>query len=104
MVVLERIHLQFCKSILGVKQSTSNAAIYAELGRYPLYVFRFVQVIKYFVKIINSDNILLRTVYTHSLSQYYNGRKNWIFYVKKLFDEYGFRDLVMCLITMKILI
>ena len=49
---LERIHLQFCKTILGVKQSTSNASIFAELGRYPLYVTRFVQVIKYYVKVI----------------------------------------------------
>ena len=87
---LERIHLQFCKTILGVKQSTSNAAIYAELGRYPLYVFRFVHIIKYWVKIINTDSMLLKSVYTHSLAQYYNGRKNWVFHVKKLLDDYGF--------------
>ena len=55
-----------------------------------MYVTRFVHVIKYFVKLINSDNILLKTVYTHSLSQYYNGRKNWMFNVKNLLDDYGF--------------
>ena len=30
---LERIHLRFCKRILGVKLNCSNAAIYGELGR-----------------------------------------------------------------------
>ena len=35
---LERIRLKFCKMVLGVKQSTCNAAVYGELGRYPLYI------------------------------------------------------------------
>ena len=29
---IERVHLQFCKSLLGVKQSTQNTFIYGELG------------------------------------------------------------------------
>ena len=37
---LERIHLKFCKMVLGVKQCTCNAAVYGELGRYPLYINR----------------------------------------------------------------
>ena len=44
---LERIHLKFCKLILKVKTSTSNAGIYGELGRYPLYLFRYVRIIRY---------------------------------------------------------
>ena len=35
---LERLHLKFLKSLHGVKASTSNADIYIELGRYPLFV------------------------------------------------------------------
>jgi len=34
---IERVQLKLCKSILGVKQTTSNAAVYGELGRFPLY-------------------------------------------------------------------
>ena len=30
---IERVHLQFCKGLLGVKQSTQNNFIYGELGR-----------------------------------------------------------------------
>ena len=29
----ERVHLQFCKKLLGVKMSTQNDFVYAELGR-----------------------------------------------------------------------
>ena len=33
---IERVHLKFCKQLLGVKTSTCNMAVYGELGRYPL--------------------------------------------------------------------
>ena len=29
---LERVHLQFCKQLLGVKESTQNDFVYGELG------------------------------------------------------------------------
>lgn len=35
---LEQVHLDFCKNVLGVKSSTTNAMIYIELGRLPLQV------------------------------------------------------------------
>ena len=35
---LERLHLKFLKSLLGVKTSTSNAGVYIEFGRYPLFI------------------------------------------------------------------
>ena len=33
---IERVHLQFCKQLLGVRQQTQNTFIYGELGRHPL--------------------------------------------------------------------
>ena len=38
---LELVHLKFCKLILGVRSSTSNVAVYGELGRLPLYINRY---------------------------------------------------------------
>jgi len=32
---IERVHLKFCKIVLNVKSSTSNAGVYGELGRHP---------------------------------------------------------------------
>ena len=32
----EKLHLKFCKRILGVYTKASNVAVYAELGRAPL--------------------------------------------------------------------
>jgi hypothetical protein len=33
---IERVHLQFCKSILKVRNSTPKFLVYGELGRFPL--------------------------------------------------------------------
>jgi hypothetical protein len=44
---IERVHLKFCKEILGVKLCASNAGVYGKLGRYPLYINRFVRIIKF---------------------------------------------------------
>ena len=30
---IERVHLQFCKRLLGVKKTTQNDFVYGELGR-----------------------------------------------------------------------
>ena len=37
---IERIHLKFCKLVLNVKSSTSNAGVYGELGRNSLYIIK----------------------------------------------------------------
>ena len=36
---IDNIHLRFCKSILGVKQQTPNAAVFGKLGRFLLAIF-----------------------------------------------------------------
>ena len=51
---IESIHLKFFRIVLNVKSSTSNAGVYGEFGRYPLYSNRFVRIIKYWGKIIQS--------------------------------------------------
>lgn len=87
---IERIHLKFCKRVLGCRKSTPNVAVYGELGRYPLYISRFVRIIKYWFKVLNSDNIIIKKVYQMSYIDCLNGKKNWVSSVKKLLYDYGF--------------
>ncbi|MEW8546452.1 MAG: reverse transcriptase family protein, partial [Candidatus Thiodiazotropha sp.] len=87
---LERIHLRFCKRILGVKLSTSNAGIYGELGRYPLYITRYVRIVKFWFKLLNTENIILRTVYDISVLDCEKGYCNWVSNVKTLLEQFGF--------------
>ena len=43
----EQLHLQFCRTTLGVSNKTSSLAVLGELGRYPLMLNCYVQMIKY---------------------------------------------------------
>ena len=38
-------------------------AVYGELGRVPLYISRYVRVIKYWINVLKSDNILMKELY-----------------------------------------
>ena len=87
---LERIHLKFCKRLLKVKTNTCSAAVYGELGRYPLFISRYTRIIKYWCKLRNTDNIILKTMYNISLNDCLDGKKNWVSNVKKMLDDHGF--------------
>ena len=89
---IERIHLKFCKQILKVRNTTSSMAVYGELGRYPLFISRYIKIIKYWHKIINTDNIILQSMYKLAYNDCLNGRNNWLSNVKKLLFDYGFNN------------
>ena len=48
---IEKVHLDFCKKILGVKKSTVSMMVYFELGRKPLYYNRKYRMLKYVIKL-----------------------------------------------------
>ena len=50
---VERVHLQFCKRLLGVKKSTQNDFIYGELGRTTCIIRRYLLIIKFWFKILS---------------------------------------------------
>ena len=87
---LERLHLKFLKRVLGVKLSTSNAGVYGELCRYPLYISRYIRITRYWIKLLYSSNIILQTVYNVSLQDCEKGLLNWVTSIKTLLSQFGF--------------
>lgn len=84
--------MKFCKSLLGVKHSTCTAAVYSELGRYPLYVQRYVQIIRFWLHILHSNNNILKSAFYSSISLHDNGYNSWAAKVHSILNEYGFTD------------
>ena len=72
-----------------MKQSTCTAAVYGELGRYPLYN-RHVMLVKYWFKLLNSENILLSTIFDVMTKDLIDGKTNWLTKIKSLLQENGF--------------
>ena len=61
---IERVHLQFCKKLLSVKQCTQNDFVYGELGRCSLQLTRYRNIIKYWLKILHCSEIkYVRIIY-----------------------------------------
>jgi len=89
---IERVHLKYCKSVLGVKQSTCTAAVYSELGRYPIYIQQYVQIIKFWLHILYSENAVIKTAYYTSLDLHEKGYKSWASRLHTLLNDYGFSD------------
>ena len=54
---IERVHLQYCKKLLGVKKNTQNDFVYGEFGRTDFRMRRYLLIIKYWFKILYSREI-----------------------------------------------
>ena len=61
---IEKVHRYACKKALSVSQKTTNAMIYGELGRYPLYINTVMKAVKYWLKLVELlDNRLSDAAY-----------------------------------------
>lgn len=60
--ILEKVHLRFCKIILGIKQSTPSNIVYGELRRYPLLLTAKIRFIKFWCRLVNGDENKISSV------------------------------------------
>ena len=52
---VETVHLSLCKRMLGVKQTTQNDFIYGELGRMDYRSIRYINFVKFWLKIVHIE-------------------------------------------------
>ena len=92
----ERVHRKFLKRVLGVKMSTNTMALYGDTGRFPIFVDRYVRIVKYWLKIVKSDyaNCIVKSVYTDLFNDVINNENtiNWVSQVRGLLQRSGFHD------------
>ena len=95
---VELIHNKFCRKILCVRQSTNLNGIYGELGRVPMSIMRKINMIRYWFKILKSDDSTLPTIIYRMLKTdadnniTYNG-VNWASQIKNILQTHGFSNL-----------
>ena len=90
---IERVHLQFCKRLLGVKKTTQNNFIYGELGRINFQTRRSFIILKYWLKIVNTEeHKFIKCIYQTMLTDIERNdrNQNWALLVKKLLSNLGF--------------
>jgi len=93
---IERVHRKFCKRILNVKMSTNSLSLYAEVGRFPLYLDRYVRIVKYFLKLytVKEGNCILKHILLSQRLEIErkNNTNNWSSKVRDILNQTGFND------------
>ena len=90
---LERIHMLFCKHLLGVKTATQNYFVYGELGRTNYYTRRIYIIIKYWFKVIYAyERKYIRKIYNVMLNDIADRQniQNWASLVINTLANLGF--------------
>ena len=86
---IERVHIRYLKQILSVRQQTTNAAVYGEVGRFPLNVVRNVRLLSYWLRVSKHPQSLPYKLYSMT-DQDGQFILKWSRSIKKLLDELGF--------------
>ena len=88
---IEKLQLNFFKYILGVNKKASNFAVLGELGKFPLFTDIFVNIIKYWVHIVNySNNHVLNDAYVENCLLRESGSKNcWSYKLMTMLKNVG---------------
>ena len=92
---IERVHMQFCKKLLGVKKTTQNDFVYGELGRVNYVTKRHLQIIKYWFKLLMApENKYIKLIYNMMLHdlEVLPHKTNWASLVRQLLMSLGFYE------------
>ena len=93
--IIERVHLQFCKRLLGVKKNTQNDFIYGECGRTNFQTKRFLFIIKYWFKILTAEDCkYIKLIYQLMLNDIaaIPNKVNWASLLRNMLSELGFYE------------
>ena len=87
---MEKIHLKFIKSTLGVRKQTPTPAIYNDTGRFPLIIRQHIKAVKYWCRLLDlSQNHPVRNAYNMLLELDVTGFTNWCSRIRSVLGQTG---------------
>ena len=91
-LVSEKLHLKFCKKILGTHKKSSNIAVLSELGRFPLHFDIVKCLLKFWHRLENLDASfpLLKNAYITSKNLFTKKLPSWYGSIDRLSNCLGF--------------
>ena len=90
---MEKVHHKFCKSVLGIKKTSSNIAAKSELGRLPLDTFIKTQVILYFSRINCKEiNPLVQEAFKLNKTLSQDGIYTWYTFAREILAEFDINE------------
>ena len=61
--IVEKIHLQFCKKILKIRNNTPSYMVYGELGRFPMEIIIKLRMVSFWNSLLEGNNRLSSIIY-----------------------------------------
>jgi hypothetical protein len=80
----EKLHLNFCRMILGVNNKTANVAVLGELGRMPIFIKGFKFAVNFFNRAIRSEEDSLLKFAIEESKTKQNSNKCWSNWLHKI--------------------
>ena len=76
-LICEKLHIKFCKFVLGVHKKSSNFAVLSELGRFPLYYDVIKQTMRFWHRLENLGSNFPLLAYTSSRTLHESKQPSW---------------------------
>lgn len=82
---VEKLNTDFCKRLLCAGNNTPNYMVYYELGRYPLIIHSKLRIMKYWIHLLCTENLILKSLYDEMCINAENNPNvsSWVTQVKK---------------------
>ena len=75
---LEKVIYGFLRQTLGIHKKTTKIGILAEVGKYPISMRIFIQIIKYYVRLHTTQSTLLQNALDDAIRTKHKGKNNWL--------------------------
>ena len=86
----DKVHIKYCKYVLGVHSKACNLAVYSELGRVPLLMSAIINSINFWLHMIQSKrDSLINKAYSEQLHAS-NTKGTWVRFIENLLTDLGF--------------
>ena len=94
--VVENLHLNFIKMVLGVSSRTTNWAVVSEVGRYPLAIRTLDSMFKFYQHLRESKSNIIINALKVSIKIHNEGGSSWYSHVSRAMDYFDMNYLKNC--------
>ena len=88
----EKLHIKMCKYLLEVPRFSTNIAVMGELGRYPLLLEVFFNMIKYWFRLSKLENCLAADAYIVSKRLHSENKTSWYSCIHEIFEYFNIKE------------
>ena len=87
-LVIEKTHIKFCKYILQISKRATNAAVMGELGRYPLCLEVLLNMVKFWFRLSEQTDSLIKEAFEESKTTLNINKDCWYGSIKSIFEYF----------------